>query len=261
MAKAKISTNYELDIDAAHVNGSINTGNNTSRVYARLIVRKLAGSGYWSNSGNDWWVEVDGRRFNNGWTYDFRSTGEVMLWQGEVTVTHDGNGYKSIGFSAGVRMSAPSGYATAGGSIGLPRVPKTPGAPVPIGLDQITASSMRYRFSGTTDGGSPIREWQYQFSPAADFAWGTTTLGWATGTEYPSGLTPGTTYYFRSRGRNDVGWGGWSSTISAKTLSGAYVSRGGRWVPAEVLVSRGGQWRSVELAISRGDQWRQPAAV
>lgn len=92
--------------------------------------------------------------------------------------------------------------------------PTAPGAPVSVGVDEITATSARYRFSGTTDGGSGILEWQAQAATNAAFTSNVQTVG-SNGTTTFTGLLPGNTYYFRSRGRNAVGWSGWSNTISA----------------------------------------------
>lgn len=92
--------------------------------------------------------------------------------------------------------------------------PTVPSAPSPIGIDQITATSMRYRFSGNSDGGSGILEWQAQTATNSGFSANVQTVS-SSGTTTFTGLLPGNTYYARSRGRNGVGWGPWSSVISA----------------------------------------------
>lgn len=92
--------------------------------------------------------------------------------------------------------------------------PTAPGAPVPVGVDEITATSARYRFSGTSDGGSAITGWQAQTATDAGFTQNVQTVA-SNGTTTFTGLLPGNTYYFRARGANAVGWSGWSSTISA----------------------------------------------
>jgi titin len=90
-----------------------------------------------------------------------------------------------------------------------------PGAPIGRALDQIGATSIRYRFEGTTDGGSPIREWQIGYGTSSGSP--QSTVG-SNGTTVVGGLANHTTYYFWSRGRNDVGWGPWSNRLSAATL-------------------------------------------
>ena len=125
----------------------------------------------------------------------------------------------------------------------------TPGAPNPIGLDQATITSLRYRFSGTTDGGTPVREWQAQIASNGAFTQNVQTVG-SNGTTVFSGLSGGTTYYARSRGRNDVGWGAWSSTISATTLPsgppGITVSPSADGMAADVRLSPPGNATGVQ---------------
>lgn len=84
-----------------------------------------------------------------------------------------------------------------------------PGAPLAVGVDQATATSLRFRFSGTTTGGAQILEWQAQVSTSSNFA-SPTTIG-SSGTSTFTLLQPNQTYYFRARGRNSVGWGPWSA--------------------------------------------------
>jgi len=62
-------------------------------------------------------------------------------------------------------------------------------------------------------------------------------------------------YYARSRGVNGVGAGPWSSVISIRTLSGAYVRRGNAWKPVEVLVYRNGKWVPAEVYVYRNGAW------
>lgn len=96
-----------------------------------------------------------------------------------------------------------------------------------LGLDQITDSSMRFRFNSTGDGGSAITGWKVQYSKSSNFSSGVTTID-SNGTSTISNLDPDTTYYFRAAGRNAVSdgngsghYGPWGTTRSAKTLSGA----------------------------------------
>jgi len=92
--------------------------------------------------------------------------------------------------------------------------PTAPSPPTSVGVDQITATSARYIFSGNSDGGSGILEWQAWTATDAGFTQNVQAVG-SNGTTTFTGLLPGNTYYFRSRGRNAVGWSGFSNTISA----------------------------------------------
>jgi titin len=78
---------------------------------------------------------------------------------------------------------------------------------------------MRYQFNGPADdGGSGIIRWEYQYSTSPTFASGNSAVIASSGTSIATGLTPRTTYYFRSRGVNAVGNAAWSSIKSATTL-------------------------------------------
>lgn len=99
---------------------------------------------------------------------------------------------------------------------------QAPAAPTNVGLDQITPTSIRYRFSGNDNGGAGITGWKIQYSKNSNFSGATTING--TGTTTVSGLTPNTRYYFRSAGVNIVTsnqgtYGPWSSSINAVTLA------------------------------------------
>jgi len=138
-----------------------------------------------------------------------------------------------------------------GGSIWIPW---TPQAPTPIGVDELTPTTARYRFSGNYDNGSGITAWQAQVATNAAFTQGVQTVG-SSGTTTFTGLTPATTYYFRSRGQNGVGWGPWSGAVSAMTASGVYVSLNGQWVPVPLYVSNGSTWNALSPLVSDGTDW------
>jgi hypothetical protein len=108
-----------------------------------------------------------------------------------------------------------TGYPSHTISILVPAAPTTPGAPIIRSLDQITNTSVRVWFEGTTDGGSPITGWQLQYAPTSNFS-GAVTVS-SNGTSTITGLSPNTTWYFRARGLNAMGAGAWSSVASATT--------------------------------------------
>ncbi|QDP45526.1 minor tail protein [Microbacterium phage FuzzBuster] len=159
-----------------------------------------------------WGVNVGGQMFSGCHNLDFRS-GTTMLTLGSGTTGwfgHDGNGYLTIVVDCYHGPASIFGTADPGWVyFDTDRIPKPPGAPFSVSVDQATTTSLRYIFSGTTDGGSPILEWQAQASTTSNFSANVITLG-STGNTTFTGLTPGNTYYFRARGRNAVGWGNWS---------------------------------------------------
>lgn len=80
--------------------------------------------------------------------------------------------------------------------------PLTPG---PFQISSYTNVRVNGRALRTSDGGSPILQWQLAWGThpnAADFV-GDLNLD---GSGFVAGLTPGTKYYFWSRTRNAIGW-------------------------------------------------------
>lgn len=224
--------NYRLDL-------STWTGGTT--IYASISVTKTGGSGYWTYDAQWWRIRIAGADQDGSWTYDFRGSTTIG-----IATRSRGVGYGSFLVEAWVNMDSGFGQAYAAEWV---NIFTTPGAPIPIGLDQATITSLRYRFSGTTDGGTPVREWQAQIASNGDFTQNVQTVG-SNGTTVFTGLSGGTTYYARSRGRNDVGWGAWSSTISATTLPsgppGITVSPSADGMAADVRLSPPGNATGVE---------------
>jgi hypothetical protein len=128
-----------------------------------------------------------------------------------------------------------------------------PSAPTPIGLDSIGHTSMRYRFSGNSDGGSPIREWQIGYGTDPS---NVQYLVGSSGTSDIGGLSIATTWYFWSRGRNDVGWGPWSSRSQARTLSSGRVKVAGTWREMVLYVKVAGVWRPAIIYNKVAGVWR-----
>jgi hypothetical protein len=108
-----------------------------------------------------------------------------------------------------------TGYPSHSITLTVARLPTPPGAPIFNGLDQITNTSMRAQFTGTTDGGSPITGWQLQYATASNFSNAFTIS--SSGTSTVGALAPNTTWYFRARGLNAMGAGDWSGVASATT--------------------------------------------
>ena len=140
-----------------------------------------------------------------------------------------------------------------------------PAAPTPVGIDQVMHQTFRYKFSGNSNGGSAIIEWQIGYGYSSTNVQYTAP---SSGTSTVGTFVPGATIYIWSRGRNAVGWGPWSSrsqtTLRRACLlkyNGAYshaiphVKDAGTWKPAEPYIKKGkipgvsdGTWALVEYA-------------
>lgn len=134
-----------------------------------------------------------------------------------------------------------------------------PPPPSNIGLDQITQTSMRYRFSSAGDGGSPVDEWQIVRAKDANFTQEVVFIS-SSGTSVITGLTPGTRYWFAARGHNALGWGGYSAALNEATLpSGARVGKGGAFVTAETFVGKGTAFVTPQILVGKGGIFVPPA--
>ena len=131
---------------------------------------------------------------------------------------------------------------------------KTPDAPTVPLLAAVRMTSVDVAFSGNGDGGSPILEYQIGYGTSS--ASPTNTVS-ATSPKTVTGLSPGTTYYFRTRARNSVGWGPWSAASTIKTLAGAYVKVGATWQLAVPYVRVGGVWKLAEPWVRSVGTWKR----
>lgn len=72
-----------------------------------------------------------------------------------------------------------------------------------------------------------------------------------------TGLIPGTTYYFWARGRNEVGWGVYSTRVSVKTTPVARVMIDGVWQEAIPYVKIGGVWEHALPWVKNAGTWKE----
>lgn len=117
----------------------------------------------------------------------------------------------SIGQQATNTQGLGGAYNSPPVYIGRATVPQPPTG---VSVDQATATSLRYIFSGNGNGGAAIQEWQIGYgtnSGSPQYFVG------SSGTSTVGGLAEHTTWYFWSRGRNAVGWSGWSNRLQGNT--------------------------------------------
>lgn len=125
-----------------------------------------------------------------------------------------------------------------------------PPIPVPLGFDQIGPTSMRFMFSGTGNGGSPILEWQAGIADNPSFL--NPTIVSSSGTTTFTGLVPGRRYWAAGRGRNAIGWGAWSVTANASTLVGGRIRDVGVYKYALPFVRDGGVYKQARALARDG---------
>lgn len=240
------------------------SGNNSTYAWA-YYARKIGAGTTWTAGAYPFSVSVGG--FGFGWNaaaLDFRNSTQNTIGTGSTGwIAHAADGTLNIIVAAWYHTDGNEyfGNSDIGGTwFYTDRLAQVPPAPSNIGLDQITSTSMRYRFSGNGDGGSAITQWQYAYNGTTSDPAG---AGWVikqgSGTDVITGLIPGTTYYVKSRGVNGVGAGPWSGAISAKTLAGGQIYDGSAFQPSRVFISLDGSNNWVDalgfINVDGGNTW------
>lgn len=231
----------------------------TSTIYWEMVVDRSTDYWAWStanmgNTARTWEFDKGVTLFENkNMAFDFRQGNRWVISSGRRVVQHRADGTGEYNIHGQMKLYS-IGWAGAGtGRRVLPRLARVPDAPTPLYIDWIETSSLRYRFSGNGDGGTPIREWQVYWQEAN----GPQIAVWSNGTTFLTGLKPATRYNFWARGRNDVGWGPWSGVMTARTDSGARVLYQGVWREAIPYVKHQGKWRLAESHIRQGGKWKR----
>ena len=107
--------------------GAYDVANNTSPVTFTLTLKKNSGTGLWNNDSCPWSININGTSYSGTFTYDFRSYSSLTL-KGSTnqTITHDGDGTKSISVSASVNMdNTPYVYTMSpSGTLTLTTIPR-----------------------------------------------------------------------------------------------------------------------------------------
>lgn len=218
MAQINIAPNGNYTHRMSAVVSQYNVSSGWAKVHYRYWIDRhiAASSGSFLLSGGKLFrATVDGDQYPATLTYDWRDYSTRTMIEGDNIVPMTGQ--KTISFALyfeGHSSSFP--VASGSGSLLIPWVPP---APTPLGFDEITPTTMRYRFSSAGTGGSAILEWQAQIASDVAFTQNVQTVV-STGTTTFSGLIPGVPYRARARGRNAVGWGPWSALSSGTTLGG-----------------------------------------
>ena len=264
-ATFSLDANYLIDVDAALVSQS----GEESTIFWRVMVAKNNHVGYVGGSGsgskgwadsslagiNDLWVNNNLQfNFQNGSTH-----GVFTIASGTFKVQHRPDGNAEYYVNAGLTLSS-LGTATAGtGTRSLPRIAIAPTATVPpapthTGFGPKTMTSLQYRFTSNGDGGSPLREWELHYGLSPFQTLGTMITNGST--TVTANLNPGTLYFFRVRGRNDVGWGPFNEPVANKTVAPAFIKSSGAWGEAVSYVKYNGVWKAAQPYVKINGIWK-----
>lgn len=167
----------------------------------------------------EFWFKTGPQTWNNDqwWSWAANGTGNRQKfrllrggnWQqfGSVYVTYD----QTVRFT--MEASGVGGWATSDFFQHIQRS-TVPAPPTMVSATPISTTTIHVVFTGNYDGGSPVLEWQlaYGQSPSGP----NYTLP-SDGSTDVTGFTTGAHWYFWARGRNAIGWSGWSNRVEAST--------------------------------------------
>lgn len=145
-------------------------------------------------------------------------------------------------YYARVRTWNANGYSGWSPTLAFKTAPGLPGAPPEPTLAGVSGVELTVNWVAPVVNGSPVTGYQIQVdddgdmsSPVSD-----TTVGAAVLTKTVASLIPNTVYYIRVRANSALGYGPWSTIVSARTTAGFFITVGGAPKTAVVYVSVGG---------------------
>lgn len=168
----------------------------------------------------EFWIQTGSQTWNNDQQYSFGANGvgsgirEFRLLRG---------GYWQHIDSVWVGYDQTISFTIYGSGLGFPTYTfeqhiqrsTVPQPPTLRSVTPISTTAFHVYFTGNSDGGSPVIEWQIGYGSSGGGP--TALVGWSDGTTDVGGFTSGQRVYFWARGRNARGWSGWSNRIEATT--------------------------------------------
>lgn len=129
-----------------------------------------------------------------------------------------------------------------------------PSAPSAVTLSTITTNSMKATFTDGANNGDAIDSRQIGYGTNSTSPQKTVSSDKSTTI---TGLTPGTKYYFWARTHNSVGWGSWSASRNATTISVVHVKDLGVWKNAIPYVNVAGVWKIARPWTRSAGVWKE----
>jgi len=210
---------------------------------------------FWLNSNNSTTFnhQLPWRYTINGSTsgiqeYDyFAGAGWRMLGSWNITYS------QTVTFK--LEATGTSGFGgptTFNQAISRATVPAAPNAPT---FANITPTTLDVLWTPNSNGGAAITNYEiaYGTNPSSP----SNTVTSATSPKGITGLTPGTTYYFKVRAQNSVGWSAYSAQTSAMTIAGVRIRDGGVWKIAVPYVKDGGVWKLARPYVKVAGVWKE----
>lgn len=164
----------------------------------------------------------------------------------QAIIESDANGVVTVGglnrntrYYFWSRMRNEAGWSNWSDRLDSVTLAYVPASTTPTGISA-TQNTVHYTFVGGDDGGAPILEWQIGYGTDPNNVQYTTG---SNGDTVIGGLSPATTWYFWSRGRNQAGWGPWSVRFNIRTIAGARIVDNGVWKEAIPYINDNGVWK------------------
>lgn len=169
----------------------------------------------------------------------------VNVWAGGIWST------QSVAFQVG--DTGTSGFGGGGelwGAINRATVPAAPNMPV---ASNVQGDRMTLSWNIPANGGSAIDQMLLRSSLTADFASYVNYVNEGNATSrVVTGLSPGTTYFWRVYAHNAVGYSPPSGTLSVATVSSLRGGKGSSFVPFPTTVGKGAAFADVPILIGKG---------
>jgi hypothetical protein len=161
----------------------------------------------------EFWIQTGSSTWNNDQQYSFGANGGGSGIRTFRMVRGGGWQYVDRVF---ISYDQDISFTIYGSGLGFPtysffqHIQRTtvPQPPTLRGVDAISDTTVHIYFTGNYDGGSPVEEWQIGFGSNPD--WPEGTVG-SDGEDDVGGFYSGQRVYFWARGRNALGWSGWSN--------------------------------------------------
>jgi hypothetical protein len=161
----------------------------------------------------EFWFRTGPSTWNNDqwWSWGANGTGSRQ----KFALLRGGNwqnlGSINVGYDQTIRFTMEASGLGWGNSDFYQYIPRstTPQPPTLTLMEAVSDTALHVIFVGNSDGGSPILEYQVGFGTSISV--GPTSFADSDGDDVFYGYTPGQRVYAWARGRNALGWGGWSN--------------------------------------------------
>jgi len=149
--------------------------------------------------------------------FSLSGSDKLEIFDEQYTVNHSADGTKSVEYTIHFGPTITSNLGDGGSAkvtMTLPRLASEPGQVSNLTRAFVAPQRVVLSWSAPSDNGSPIIEYQIQYSTHFSMSDPSTINVGNVLTRAIDGLSLNTIYYFRVRARNDIGWGPYSTSVN-----------------------------------------------